>query len=88
MSQALGTLHAAWEVGLRVPGDLSIVACGDTPLVEYLTPPLTAIRLPYAELGALAVDALVEQLHGGEPHDVSVDVRPELVRRGSTAPPL
>ena len=87
VSQALGALHAAWELGLRVPDDLSIVACGDTPLLEYLAPPLTAIRLPYAELGALAVDALVGQLLGERPQDVSVDAGPELVRRGSTGPP-
>jgi DNA-binding LacI/PurR family transcriptional regulator len=85
--QALGALHAAWGLGLRVPDDVSIVACGDTPILEFLAPPLTAIQLPYAELGALAVDALVGQLLGERPRDVSVDSRPELVRRGSTGQP-
>lgn len=87
VGQAVGALQAAWQLGLRVPDELSIVACGDTSLVEFLCPPLTAVRLPYARLGALAVDALVEQLLGGKPRDVSVDTPPEIVVRGSTAPP-
>lgn len=86
-SQAVGALHAAWELGVRVPEELSIVACGDTPLLEFVRPPLTAVRAPFAELGASAVDALVEQLLGGEPSDAVVDARPEVVVRASTAPP-
>ena len=43
--------------------------------------------MPLAELGAAAVDALLEQLAGGEPRDVVVETRPEIVVRSSTAPP-
>jgi DNA-binding LacI/PurR family transcriptional regulator len=87
VGQAVGALHAAWQLGLRVPEDVSIVACGDTTLMEFLCPPLTAVRLPYAELGAAAVDGLIEQLLGAEPTDVLVDAAPEVIVRGSTSPP-
>jgi LacI family transcriptional regulator len=87
LAQAVGTLHAAGRLGLRVPEDLSIVTYDDMPLADYLSPPLTTIRMPLAELGAAAVDALVEQLLGRDPQDVVVPGEPEVVVRGSTAPP-
>ena len=57
------------------------------PLAEYLRPPLTTVRTPLAELGAVAVDALVDQLLGGEPRDVIVGGDPEVVVRSSTGEP-
>jgi LacI family transcriptional regulator len=74
-------------LGRRVPEELSVVAYDDMPLADYLTPPLTTIRMPLAELGATAVDALVEQILGAEPEDVVVPGGPEVVVRGSTAAP-
>jgi DNA-binding LacI/PurR family transcriptional regulator len=87
LAQAVGALHAAAQLGRRVPEDLSVITYDDMPLAEYLRPPLTTIRMPLAELGAAAVDALVEQLLGGEPKDVVVGGEPKVVLRSSTAPP-
>jgi DNA-binding LacI/PurR family transcriptional regulator len=87
LAQAVGVLHAAAEGGRRVPADLSVIAYDDMPLAEYLRPPLTTLRMPLAALGAAAVDALLEQLAGGEPRNVVVGGEPTVVVRGSTAPP-
>ena len=87
LSQAVGAYHALWELGLTVPADLSLVGYDDMPLAEYLRPPLTTVCAPLAELGAAAVDALVDQLLGDEPRDVVVDTEPQVVVRGSTAAP-
>jgi len=87
LSQAVGALHAAWERCLLVPRDLSIVSFDDLSLAEYLRPPLTTVRMPLDRLGAAGVDALVDQLIGGEPCDVVVETRPEVVVRASTASP-
>ncbi len=76
ISQAVGVFHAAWERDLRVPGDLSVIAYDDIPLADFLRPPLTTVRMPLAELGAAAVDALLDQLLGGEPRDVTVGTAP------------
>ena len=86
-NQAVGALHALWELGRRVPGDVSVVSFDDLALAAYLRPPLTTVRLPLAELGAAAVDALVAQLHGEPPADTVVETRPAVVVRGSTGPP-
>jgi len=87
LSQAVGALHAAWESGRLLPDDLSVISYDDMPLADYLRPPLTTVRMPLAELGAAGVDALVDQLLGGEPHDFVVATEPEIVVRKSTAPP-
>jgi DNA-binding LacI/PurR family transcriptional regulator len=87
LSQAVGVFHAAWEMGLRLPDDLSVIAYDEMPLADYMRPPLTTIRMPLAELGAAAVEALVSQLSGDEPRDVTVAQKPEVVVRNSTAPP-
>jgi LacI family transcriptional regulator len=87
LSQAVGVFHAAWELGRKVPSDLSVIAYDDMPLADYLRPPLTTVRMPLAELGAAAVDALVAQLSGKDPLDVTVAELPHVVVRNSTAPP-
>ena len=86
-NQAIGTLAGIRHLGLDVPGDVSLIACDDDPLLEYLEVPLTAIRMPLWELGVAAVDALLEQIAGGRLRDVQVNAPPLLVVRGSTSVP-
>ena len=85
LNQAVGALDAAWRLGRRVPDDLSLVTYDDMPLAEYLRPPLTTVLMPLAELGAAAVDALIDQLGGAAPRDVVVEQAPQVIVRGSTA---
>jgi LacI family transcriptional regulator len=87
VSQALGVLNLAWKLGFTVPDDLSVVAHADTSLAAYSVPPLTAVQMPLAELGAGAVNALVEQIEMGAARDVLVGAVPKLALRASTAPP-
>jgi LacI family transcriptional regulator len=86
LNQAVGALAAIREVGVRVPDELSVLCHDDDPICDYLGVPLTAIRMPLYELGATAVDVLLEQVEGGRPRDVQVAVEPELVVRSSTGP--
>jgi DNA-binding LacI/PurR family transcriptional regulator len=87
VSQGVDALHALWERGLRVPADASLVAHADMPLAGYLVPPLTAVQMPLAELGAAGVAALVEHVQTGATRDVVVAAEPALIVHASTAPP-
>lgn len=87
LAQAVGALHAAAELGRSVPDDVSLVSFDDMPLAGFLRPPVTTIGMPLAELGAAAVDALVDQLLGAPPRDVVVPSEPEVIVRMSTARP-
>jgi LacI family transcriptional regulator len=86
-NQAIGALAATREAGLRVPEDLSLLTYDDDPISDFLSPPLTGIRMPMHELGAAGVDALLDRLAGLPAADVTVDSPPQLVLRSSTAPP-
>ncbi|ANF32657.1 LacI family transcriptional regulator [Leifsonia xyli] len=84
---ALGLLHAAADLGLSVPEDVSIVGFDDIPEAKHYDPPLTTIRQDFSWLGARAIDVLLAQIEGdadGPPPEFPV---PQLVVRKSTGPP-
>lgn len=83
---AAGALAACRAHGLRVPEDISIVGFDDLEIAAYLNPPLTTIHVPAAAIGAKAADLLIDRIAKGAPL-ASVEFAPELVIRGSTAPP-
>lgn len=86
-TMALGVLSALFLAGRRVPQDVSVVSCDDIPFAEYMTPPLTTIRLPLAETGREAVALLLRSI-AGEPVPERPPLLPfELIIRASTAPP-
>jgi LacI family transcriptional regulator len=87
INQAVGAFAAVRGLGLGIPADVSVVGYDDDPLADYMDAPLTTIRMPLAELGATAVDALIGQLRGEPARDVVVETPPELVVRASTARP-
>ncbi len=55
---AIGALRVARERGLRVPEDLSIVGFDDSEQSAIVTPALTTVRQPLAEMGRMAVSLL------------------------------
>lgn len=82
---ALGFMHACWDSGLDIPGDISVVGFDDIPEAAHFYPPLTTVRQNFSEIGRRAVSLLLAELQGG-----TVDhgqILPELVIRRSTAPP-
>ena len=87
LNQAIGAVAAVRESKIRVPTDLSLVACDEDPIAAFLDVPLTTIKMPLAELGAAAVDAVLEQIRGAPPHNVTVKNPPALVERAYTGPP-
>jgi DNA-binding LacI/PurR family transcriptional regulator len=87
INQAVGAIAGARVGGRRIPDDLSLIGYDDDPLCEHLEVPLTAIRMPLHELGRVAVDALIDQVEGDSPRDITVHTPPELIVRGSTGAP-
>ena len=61
---ALAGLGVAGELGLRVPADLSVVACEDSALCQVVGPPLTAIKRDIAAYGTLAAQQLFAAIAG------------------------
>jgi len=84
---AVGVLQAARARGLRVPEDLSVVGFDDTFEASIVTPPLTTVRQPLAEMGRMAVALLVRLLQNQRIEALHVELQTKLVVRESTAPP-
>jgi LacI family transcriptional regulator len=84
MTEAM--LAALRRNGLTVPGDVSLVGFDDPPKASRLTPPLTAIRQPVAEMGRRSARRLLNALESANPrgHLGGTEILPpELVVRGS-----
>lgn len=87
LPSALGVRAAARAHGLRIPEDLSIVTMDDHPILEHTDPPLTAVRLPMAEMGMLGARMLIDAVGGAPITHVRTSLPPVLVVRRSSAPP-
>jgi len=84
---AVGCYAALDEAGLRCPDDLSLVGFNDMPFVDRLRPPLTTVRFPHYQLGTEAAQLLLERITGRDQPVKILYLAPELVVRGTTAPP-
>ena len=85
--QALGLYEAARQHGLRVPQDLSIVGFDDLPVARWVSPPLTTVRQPLAEMGRTAAAMLGDLIDGKPLRSRRVELSTELILRESTASP-
>ena len=84
---AIGALHAARGRGLSVPEDLSVVGFDDTAQAVIVTPKLTSVSQPLAELGRTGVSLLTRILDGQRVDALRMELSTKLVGRDSTAPP-
>ena len=88
VNAAIGLLAEAHAQGVDVPGELSVATVLDSWTAENTWPPLTAVRMQFYAMGERAVASVVRRLGDGPMTDeVVLDPPPELVVRGSTAPP-
>lgn len=84
---AIAIVQVAAELGLAVPGDLSIVGFDDIPEATRLPTALTTVRQPMGRLGAAAVELLLTLMRGETPATTHVLLPTKLVPRQTTAPP-
>jgi DNA-binding LacI/PurR family transcriptional regulator len=86
---AVDLLETAEEQGLVVPKDLSIVGFDDILVAGLSRVALTTVVQPREELARLAIGLLLERIEeGAHGPPRRYLLPPELVVRGSTAPPL
>lgn len=83
---ALGVIETARTRGLRIPDDLSLIGFDDTLLARMASPPLTTIRQPLREMGAVALRTALRLANGETIDSHHVELATQLVVRDSTAP--
>jgi len=78
---APGCLKGVKDLGLHVPKDISIICYIDNEMMSFLDPPLTAVRIPYYDIGKKAAELALRT----EAEKERFVFETELVIRGSTS---
>ena len=81
---AIGALAECQAAGLIVPRDISVTGFDDLEIAAVVTPALTTVHFPTAELGTYAAQHLLARL-AGKPFEMRTELPIELVVRSSTA---
>ena len=66
---AIGAINALRDAGLRTPQDVSVIGVDDIYMADRIMPRLTTMRQPVGEMGAAAVDMLLQRLAGDPVQD-------------------
>jgi len=82
---AMGALARLAELGIDVPGAVSVAGFDDVPVAAMTSPALSTVRLPLREMGRRGFVEAARVLDGGELERIVLPT--ELAMRGSTAPP-
>ena len=83
---AIGALAECQAQGLAVPRDVSVTGFDDLEMAAVVTPALTTVHFPTADLGTFAGRHLLDRL-AREPVEQRTELPVELAVRASTAPP-
>lgn len=83
----LGCYRAIRSLGREVGKEVSVTGYNDIPLLDLMQPPMTAVRVPYRQMGAEAAATLLALIAGDEVSTTPVRLPPTLVVRESTGPP-
>lgn len=84
---AMGVLRAAAELGLKVPGQLSVVGFDDIELARYLIPALTSVGMALRAVGEATAEAILERIAHPDAPARRLSLPPALFARESTAAP-
>ncbi len=82
---ALGVIEAARSLAVRVPEHLSVIGFDDTYVAQLSSPPLTTIRQPLRDMGAVALRTAMRLAAGENLDSHHVELATQLVVRRSTA---
>ena len=84
---ASGVIHVAHELGIAIPGQLSVAGFDDTPLASRLWPQLTTVKQPISEMASAVTGLLMNKIKGKTSNAQHRRFEFELVIRDSTLPP-
>jgi DNA-binding LacI/PurR family transcriptional regulator len=83
----LGILRAMYELGRRVPDDVSVVGFDDLPEAAFFIPPLTTVRPDFEAVAREVLDLLLAQVTEAAISNAHRTIPPTLIVRNSVAPP-
>lgn len=63
---AIGFIDYCADNGLKVPEDISVVGFGDYSIASIYRPNLTTVAIPYYDIGAISIRALIKRIKNEE----------------------
>ena len=80
-------MREAFDMGISIPQELSVIGFDDVRLAQFVTPPLTTIQMSQTEIARLAFKALISEMERDEPSTTGTEylMQTNLVLRNSTA---
>ena len=85
-SMALGAMEVLRSAGVRIPEDVAVTGFDGIEEGSAVTPPLTTVIQPLAEMGAAAADVLLALMENGTPQDRVLGCVP-VIRQSCGCPP-
>lgn len=84
---AIGVMREAFDKGISIPKELSVVGFDDVRLAQFVIPPLTTIQMSQTEIARLAFRALISEVEREAPSPSGTEylLPTNLVLRNSTA---
>lgn len=83
-AMAIGAYRAIEEAGLKVGKDIMIVGFDDIPTAQYITPPLSSVKVPTELMGKHAVQLLVDRIRSSRKLPIKAVLPTELIIRESS----
>lgn len=80
---AIGAIHGLFKKGFSVPRDMAVIGFDDSEIAQTFYPPLTTVRQPIKEMGAVAARKMLAILSGEETAVTHVILQTSLVVRAS-----
>src|SRR6516225_12050864 len=84
---AIGVMREAYDYGIGIPQELSVVGFDDVRMAQFIIPPLTTVQMSQTELARLAFQALLKDVEREIPaaNGTEYNLNTDLVLRKSTA---
>lgn len=80
---AIGAINACFDLGYKVPQDISVAGFNDVKLAKIYRPKLTTVYQPLFDMGAVAIRMIIKMVKGKEIEDKKVTLPFKIVDRES-----
>lgn len=80
---AIEAMNAFWDMGIKVPEDISVVGFDDSIHATFVRPKLTTVRQDVKGKGRTVVERLISMINGEELPEMCVRSKVELIKRDS-----
>ena len=80
---AIGAIRAIHECGYQIPKDIAIISMDDIEIAQYVSPMLTTMHIPIAEMGKMTAKILIDRIQNGHSLPLKMSLPYYLAKRES-----